>query len=73
MQKSLFQKTALTVITVTLLFFCFCFLQKVGIQPLAAAFTLTFLWGLIRFIFRLTVMLLSTAIVILLIIILICI
>jgi hypothetical protein len=61
MQKSIFQKTALTALVVTLLAFCFCSLQKTGIQPFAAAFVLVFLNGFIRFVFRVTVILVSIA------------
>jgi hypothetical protein len=62
MQKSVFLKAALAVITVTLAVFCLCCLQKAGIQPLWAAVAILFFRGLIRFIFRLTVILLSVAI-----------
>jgi hypothetical protein len=61
MQKSIFQKTALTAVVVTLLAFCFCCLQKIGVGPLAAAFVLIFLKGFIRFVFRVTVILVSIA------------
>jgi hypothetical protein len=62
MQKSIFQKAALAVVIVTLLAFYFCCLQKMGVGPLAAAFVLIFLKGFIRFVFRITVILVSIAI-----------
>lgn len=46
MQKSFFLKIALTAIALTLTVFCLCYLQKTGVQPLAAAFVLVFCWGL---------------------------
>lgn len=62
MQKSIFLKTALTAIVLTLAVFCLCCLQKAGIQPLVAAFVLVFFWGFVRLIFRLTLVALSIAI-----------
>jgi hypothetical protein len=73
MQTFIFKKAALTVFLITLLTFCFCILSKAGIQPLLAAIALVCLKGFIRFAYRLTVMLVSIAIVIALIIFLICI
>jgi uncharacterized membrane protein YccC len=73
MQKSNFKKTALTVIPVLLLAVCFCILLRAGVQPLLAAIAILFLIGFIRFIYRLSVMLVSIAIVISFIILLICI
>ena len=73
MQKVIFKKTALTVILILLLAVCFSVLSKAGIQPLMAAIAILCLKGLIRFVYRLTVMLVSIAIVISLILFLICI
>jgi hypothetical protein len=73
MQTFIFKKVALTVFLITLLSLCFCILSKAGIQPLLAAIVLVCLKGFIRFAYRLTVMLVSIAIVILFIIFLICI
>jgi hypothetical protein len=61
MQKSIFQRTALTAVVITLLAFCFYCLQKTGIEPLAAAIVLIFLKGFIRFVFRIAVILVSIA------------
>jgi hypothetical protein len=73
MQTFIFKKAALTVSLITLLTFCFCILSKAGIQPLLAAIALVCLKRFIHFAYRLTVMLVSIAIVIALIIFLICI
>ena len=62
MQKSIFLKAALAVIIAALLVFCLCCLQKAGIQPLWVAAAIIFFRGFIRFIFRLTAILLSIAI-----------
>jgi hypothetical protein len=63
----------LTVFLITLLVICFWILSKAGIQPLLTAIVLVCLKGFIRFVYRLTVMLVSIAVVIALIIFLICI
>ena len=72
MQKSIFQKTTGMIILVLLLTICFCFLSKMGIGPLWAAIGIIFVKGCIRFVFRMTVLLVSIAIVIALIVFLIC-
>jgi hypothetical protein len=73
MQKAISQKTAWTVILILLLVICFCFLSKMGIQPLWAAIGVVFIKAFVRFIFRITVVLVSIAIVISLFTFLICI
>ncbi|MDR0700236.1 MAG: hypothetical protein LBG28_13635 [Tannerella sp.] len=73
MQTFIFKKTAWTVLLIMLLAVCFWVLSKAGIQPLLAAIAIVCLKGFIRFVYRLTVMLVSIAIVISLIIFLICI
>jgi hypothetical protein len=62
MQKSIFLKTTLAVVAVTILAFCLCCLRKTGVQPLAVAFSLIFLRRFIRFVYRITVILVSIAI-----------
>ncbi|MDR1865548.1 MAG: hypothetical protein LBR08_08255 [Bacteroidales bacterium] len=62
MQKAIFQKTARTVIIVLLLMCCFYCLREAGIHPLWAYIAILFLRGFIRFVFRLTVTLVSIAI-----------
>jgi len=63
-QKTVFQKTAQTIILVLLLAVAFWFLSKMGVQPIWAAVGFFFIKGIIRFIFRIVVMLVSVAIVI---------
>jgi hypothetical protein len=55
MQKSIFQKAMLTVISVPLLAIGLGILSKVGVEPVLAAFTIILLKGVIRFVYRLTV------------------
>jgi len=68
MQNSILQKYVWKVILILLLTFCFYFLSKNGVQPLLAAIGIIFIKGFIRFVFRMTVMLVSIAIVIFLIV-----
>ena len=72
MQKSILQKAALTVIIVLALMFCSGILLKAGVQPLMAAIAIIFLKGFIRFLYRITVMLVSVAIVVAILIFLAC-
>ena len=64
MQKVISQKTVWITILVLLLAISFYFLSKMGIQPLWAAIGFVFLRGIVRFVFRITVMLVSIAIII---------
>jgi hypothetical protein len=73
MQTFIFKKAALMLLLIMLLALCFWILSKAGIQPLLTAIVLVCLKGFIRFVYRLTVMLVSVAIVIALVIFLICI
>ena len=68
MQKAILQKTVWRLITILLLALCFYFLSKNGVQPLLATILIIFIKGVIRFVFRMTVMLVSIAIVIFLIV-----
>ena len=73
MQKVIFKKAVLTAILILLLTVCFSLLSKAGIQPLAAAIAILCLKGFIRFVYRLTVTLVSIAIILSIILFLICI
>ena len=73
MQKSILRKVVWKVILVLVLATCFYFLSKTGVQPLWAAIGIIFIKSVIRFIFRISVILVSIAIVIAIIIFLICI
>jgi len=64
MQKAILQKTVYTVMLVLSLAIVFYLLSKMGVQPLWAAIGIIFLRGIVRFIFRIAVMLVSIAIVI---------
>ena len=64
MQKAIFQNSIGTIITILLLIIAVCFLSIAGMQPLWAVIGILVLKGVIRFIFRIIVMLVSVAIVI---------
>ena len=64
MLKAIFQTSIGTVSTILLLIIAVCFLTIAGMQPLWAVIGILVLKGFIRFIFRIVVMLVSTAIVI---------
>ena len=63
-QKAISQKTVRTIGLILLLTGVFWFLSKMGIQPIWAAIGFFFIKGIIRFIFKIAVMLVSVAIVI---------
>jgi hypothetical protein len=62
MLKAMLQKSARTVGTVLLLVIAVCLLVKMGMQPLWAVIGILLLRGIVRFVFRLTVMLVSITI-----------
>jgi len=64
MQKSILQKTVWRIILLVLLAIAIYFLSKMGIKPFYAAIGIIFIKSVFRFIFRITVMLVSIAIVI---------
>jgi mannose/fructose/N-acetylgalactosamine-specific phosphotransferase system component IID len=73
MQKSIFQKVMPGIIPIILLATGVWFLFKMGMEPLWAAIAVIILKGFIRFVYRLTVMLVAVAVVISLLTFLICI
>jgi hypothetical protein len=73
MQTFIFKKAVWTLLLILLLAVCFCILSKAGIQPLLAAIAPVCLKGFIRFVYRLTVLSVSIAVVISLLLFLICI
>jgi len=72
MQKSILQKTVWRIILLVLLAIAICFLSKMGVQAFYATIGIIFIKSVFRFIFRITVMLVSIAIIIAIIIFLIC-
>ena len=64
MLKAIFQTSIGTISTVLLLIIAVSFLTIAGMQPLWAVIGILVVRGIIRFIFRIVVMLISTAIVI---------
>jgi mannose/fructose/N-acetylgalactosamine-specific phosphotransferase system component IID len=66
MQKSIFQKVMSGIVCVTLLTACVWFLSKTGMEPLWATICIILAKGVIRFVYRLIVTLVSIAITIVL-------
>ena len=64
MQTMMFQKSTSVICNLLLLTIAVCFLTMTGIQPLWAVIGVLVVRGIIRFIFRIIVMPVSTAIVI---------